>query len=106
MKLLILGGSGFVSGHLARLAREHGHEVWTVTRGNRPLPAGVHGLTGDAHDAASLRAALSAAGVRWDAVGCCVGAGRCVPAAVCCAVTAGCGVTAGAGTGSESVCLT
>lgn len=67
MKLLILGGSGFVSGHLARLAREHGHEVWTVTRGNRPLPAGVHGLTGDAHDAASLRAALSAAGVRWDA---------------------------------------
>lgn len=67
MKLLILGGTGFVSGRLARIALEGGHEVWTVTRGNRPAIPGVHGLTGDVHDAASLRAALAGAGVRWDA---------------------------------------
>ena len=67
MKLLILGCTGFVSGHLARIALESGHEVWTVTRGNRPAISGVHALTGDAHDAASLRSVLSFAGVRWDA---------------------------------------
>ena len=67
MKLLILGGSGFLSGHLARLALLDGHEVWTVTRGNRPVPPGVHALTGDAHDAASLRCALASARTRWDA---------------------------------------
>ena len=67
MKLLILGGSGFVSGRLAHLALEQGHEVWAVTRGSRPLAPGVRGLTADAHDAASLEAALAAAGTRWDA---------------------------------------
>lgn len=44
MKILTLGGSGFVSGTLARLALAQGHQVWTVTRGQRPLPAGVKGL--------------------------------------------------------------
>ena len=67
MKLLILGGSGFVSGRLAHLALEQGHEVWAVTRGSRPLAPGVRGLTADAHDAASLEAALAAAGTRGDA---------------------------------------
>ncbi|MBQ8137376.1 MAG: NAD-dependent epimerase/dehydratase family protein [Clostridia bacterium] len=67
MKLLILGGSGFVSGHLARIAKEQGHEVWAVTRGNRALPSGVHALLGDAHDAVSLRAALRSSGARFDA---------------------------------------
>lgn len=67
MKLLILGGSGFVSGHLARIALNEGHEVWTVTRGNKPLTAGAHALIGDAHDAPSLRAALLSADTRWDA---------------------------------------
>lgn len=28
MKLLILGGSGFVSGRLAQIATAQGHEVW------------------------------------------------------------------------------
>lgn len=31
MKLLILGGSGFVSGRLAQIATAQGHEVWCVT---------------------------------------------------------------------------
>lgn len=38
MKLLILGGSGFVSGRLAQIATAQGHEVWCVTRGNRRFP--------------------------------------------------------------------
>ena len=44
MKILILGGSGFVSGTLARLALARGHQVWAVTRGQRALPQGVTGL--------------------------------------------------------------
>lgn len=67
MKLLIFGGSGFVSKRLAEIALEDGHEVWCVTRGNRELPAGVHGITADRSDDSQLTAALSAAGVRWDA---------------------------------------
>ncbi len=72
MKILILGGSGFVSGSMARLALAQGHEVWTVTRGRRPLPPGVRGLTADAHDADSLREALLSAGTRWDAAMDCI----------------------------------
>ena len=67
MKLLILGGSGFVSGRLAQIAIAQGHEVWCVTRGNRPIPEGVHALTCDAHDPAALCAALASAQLQWDA---------------------------------------
>lgn len=67
MKLLILGGSGFVSGRLAQIAIAQGHEVWCVTRGNRPVPEDVHALTCDAHDPAALRAALASAQLQWDA---------------------------------------
>ena len=68
MKLLILGGSGFVSGRLAQIAIAQGHEVWCVTRGNRPIPEGVHALTCDAHDPLALRAARSCNGTpRWTA---------------------------------------
>jgi NAD dependent epimerase/dehydratase family protein len=67
MKLLILGGSGFVSGRLAQIATAQGHEVWCVTRGNRPIPEGVHALMCDAHDPAALRAALASAQLQWDA---------------------------------------
>ena len=67
MKLLILGGSGFVSGRLAQIAIAQGHEVWCVTRGNRPIPEDVHALTCDAHDPAALRAALASAQLQWDA---------------------------------------
>ena len=35
MKLLIIGGSGLISGHIARMALQAGHEVWAVTRGQR-----------------------------------------------------------------------
>lgn len=67
MKLLLLGGSGQLSGRLARLAMEQGHEVWTVTRGLRPLPDGAHGITADRNDPELLRAAIGACQMQWDA---------------------------------------
>lgn len=67
MKLLIIGGSGQLSGRLAELAIQQGHEVWAVTRGSKPLPAGVHPLTADRSDDAALHAALASPGIRWDA---------------------------------------
>lgn len=41
MRLLLIGGSGFVSGNVLRVAAEHGHTVTAVTRGQRPLPSGL-----------------------------------------------------------------
>lgn len=68
MNLLILGGTGFVSRHLAEMAMADGDEVWTVTRGSRAAVPGAHALTADRADEASLRAALAQAGVTFDAV--------------------------------------
>lgn len=72
MKLLLIGGSGQLSGRLAQVALEQGHEVWTVTRGIRPLPEGVHSLVADREDAVALHDALAAAGIHWDALLDCV----------------------------------
>ena len=52
--LLIVGGSGFLSGTLARTAVARGHRVWTITRGRQALPAGVIGLQADRRDPARL----------------------------------------------------
>lgn len=67
MKLLIIGGSGQLSRRVAELALEAGHDVWTLTRGTRPLPEGVHSLVADRSDDAAVRLALQSAGVQWDA---------------------------------------
>jgi 2'-hydroxyisoflavone reductase len=66
IRLLILGGTGFIGPHQVRYAVERGHEVTIFNRG-RSAPGtlrGVEELTGDraANDYASLR------GRRWDAV--------------------------------------
>jgi nucleoside-diphosphate-sugar epimerase len=50
MNLLIIGGSGFVSGTLARIALEHGHSVSTVTRGQREIPEGAQSIVVDRKD--------------------------------------------------------
>ena len=73
MKLLILGGSGQLSGRVAELALTKGHEVWTLTRGMRTLPEGVHALTADREDDASVRRAIEGADTRWDACIDCTG---------------------------------
>lgn len=67
MRLLILGGSGFVSGALVAMALERGHEVWALTRGERALQAGVHPIRADRNDEKQLSAALEAAGKTYDA---------------------------------------
>jgi nucleoside-diphosphate-sugar epimerase len=66
LRLLVIGGSGFLSGTLARRAIARGHQVWTVSRGQRPLPEGVTGIIAERHDREGFTAALAAAGVTWD----------------------------------------
>jgi nucleoside-diphosphate-sugar epimerase len=72
-RILIIGGSGFVSGTLARTARDQGHEVWVLTRGQRPLPEGVVPLRADRKDPAAFRAAVAGANTCWDLVVDCIG---------------------------------
>lgn len=71
-QLLVVGGSGFLSGTLARRAADQGYAVWTITRGQRPLPNGVNGLIADRHDHAAFEAAVAGADVQWDLVVDCI----------------------------------
>jgi nucleoside-diphosphate-sugar epimerase len=75
MDILVIGGSGFVSGTLAARARAAGHRVWALTRGRRPLAAGVTPLVADRGDDAAFAAALHAArgGAAWDLAVDCIG---------------------------------
>lgn len=75
LKILLIGGSGFVSGTLARLAVAQGHAVTAVTRGQRDLPAGVTPLVADRKDDAAFTSAIQQAGVTWDLVVDCIGYG-------------------------------
>jgi len=72
MKILIIGGSGHVSGAVARAALAGKASVWAVTRGRRPVAAGVQLLVADRHDHAALQAAVMAPGVVWDLVVDCI----------------------------------
>lgn len=58
MKVLLVGGGGFMGARTARLMRDAGHDVTVLTRGSRSLPEGVEALTADRHDLAALGAAL------------------------------------------------
>jgi nucleoside-diphosphate-sugar epimerase len=71
--VLIVGGSGFLSGSLARLAVARGHKVWTITRGQRPLPEGVTSLIADRYDEPVFERAVTGAGMTWDLVVDCIG---------------------------------
>lgn len=72
MKLLILGGSGFLSGTLARVALAQGHDVSVVTRGQRPLPAGVKPIMVDRKDKDAFASTISSANQSWDLVADCI----------------------------------
>ena len=65
---MILGGSGGLSGTLARMALKQGNEVWTVTRGKRSLPEGVHPITVDRNEEEAFAKALNDCQMRWDSV--------------------------------------
>ena len=58
MKLLIIGGSGFLIGTLARAALAAGHETWVGTRGQRPLTVGLNALEVDRKDRTSFAARI------------------------------------------------
>jgi nucleoside-diphosphate-sugar epimerase len=73
MKILILGGSGFVSGTLANMAVSRGHQVWTLTRGQRVAPAGVVALHADRRDAQRFEEVIVGASTHWDLVVDCIG---------------------------------
>jgi len=73
LNILIIGGSGFVSGTLAQMAVGQGHRVWTITRGQKPLPADVMSLIADRHDMAAFEAVVTKAETQWDLVVDCIG---------------------------------
>lgn len=66
--VLVLGGTGFVGGHLVRLLCEQGQKVSILNRGKteHDLPEGVERLVADRTDASQMRSTL--AGREWDAV--------------------------------------
>lgn len=67
MKLLFIGGTGFISTAVTQLALAQGHEVYHLNRGLRnETPAGVVQLTANVHDVAAAKAALR--GIAFDAV--------------------------------------
>lgn len=68
MRVLVMGGTEFISLHLLQSLRRRGHEVVVFNRGRRPdrLPAGVTAIAGDRKDHAGLRERLR--GHRFDGV--------------------------------------
>lgn len=72
MKLLIIGGTGFLSGTLARLAVSQQHEVTVVTRGRRPVPDMIPAIEVDRTDREAFSAAIDKADTHWDLVADCI----------------------------------
>jgi nucleoside-diphosphate-sugar epimerase len=66
LNILIIGGSGFLSGTLARMAVAAQHRVWTVTRGQRSQAPGVTALVADRHNEAEFASVIAGANARWD----------------------------------------
>lgn len=58
MHVLLLGASGLLSGAAARAFLAAGADVTALSRGQRPVPAGVSALVADRADAEAMRAAL------------------------------------------------
>jgi len=73
LRILSIGGSGFVSGTLVKRALEQGHHVQVVTRGQRPLKEGVQGITADRKDRGGFEEAIRQQEGYWDLVVDCIG---------------------------------
>jgi nucleoside-diphosphate-sugar epimerase len=71
MNLLVIGGSGFLSGTVVREAIAAGHRVTIVTRGRRPVPPEVEAVVADRADHAAMSAALG--NRKFEAVIDCIG---------------------------------
>ena len=61
MRVLLLGGTGLLSGAALRVFVRAGHDVTVLSRGERALASGVRHVRADRRDAASLGAALKGA---------------------------------------------
>lgn len=70
-KALIIGGSGGLSGRLAVLAEKE-YDVWTLTRGKRPLPDNVTPIIADREDSVGFTNAVLGQTLRWDVVFDCI----------------------------------
>lgn len=68
MRILLFGGSGFVSRYAVKEAAALGYEVWYLTRGLREAVPGAHPIVADRNDLPALREAIRATCCRFDAV--------------------------------------
>jgi len=64
LRILLIGGSGFLGHHVAAPLIEAGHEVTVLSRAGRERPPGTELLKADRRDRASLAQALE--GRRFD----------------------------------------
>ncbi len=72
MNILIIGGSGHVSGAISRRAVTNGDNVYIVTRGERIVPAGVTALIADRHDLQAMEQLIAGQNMSWDLVVDCI----------------------------------
>ena len=72
MNILVIGGSGHVSGAVVRVALSKGYQVWTITRGLRPSVPGVHSLIADRHDLKAMQDVVERQNMVWDLVVDCI----------------------------------
>lgn len=68
MNILVIGGSGHVSGAVARAAQAKGYQVWTITRGLRPPAPGAHSLIAERHDLKAMKKVVEQQNMIWDMV--------------------------------------
>lgn len=68
MRVLVIGGTGFLSGTVATRAIAAGHTVWTVTRGRRAPATGAQAVTVDRHDLSAFSDAIRSVGTDFDLV--------------------------------------
>ncbi|MBN1257619.1 MAG: NAD-dependent epimerase/dehydratase family protein, partial [Planctomycetes bacterium] len=55
-----------------RAALAGGNQVWTITRGQRELPAGVEPLIADRNDTAAMEEVISGQNITWDLIVDCI----------------------------------
>lgn len=59
MKVLFIGGTGFISTNVSRMAVEKGIELYLLNRGLRSIEIpGAHSIVGDIHDSKSIYSAI------------------------------------------------
>jgi len=72
MNILVIGGSGHVSGAVVRAALAEGHQVSIITRGQRPAPPGVKSLIAERHDLKAMKEVVEKQNMVWDMVVDCI----------------------------------